>query len=791
MPRAKYQLILRITEMTSFIEQAEKKEYPVLPLRGTVAFPGVPLSIELERKISVKAFDEAFKNDLPILLLTQKLLTDTEPNEESFYEIGTVCAIKQFVRLSNGNVRLVVSGTARADIVSLIPPKSSGSWYAKCIEKHVYCPDNIRISALRREAEDTLLKYSECTSELSPRFLAEMTDIKDAGVFADFIAANIFGSYGDKMKVLSEADVYERLVLVSVMLREQTEIVKLQKDIHQKVKGRVDKNQREYYISEQMKVLRTELGEDPESDDDIDSYKEKINASGMSESAKTRLLKEASKLARMPINSAEYGVICNYLDICLELPWKTKTRERNDISAAKHVLDRDHDGLDKVKERILEYLAVRQISPELKNQILCLVGPPGTGKTSIVRSVAEALKRKYVRVSLGGVRDEADIRGHRKTYIGSMPGRIIEGMRRAGSANPVMLLDEIDKLTRDSHGDPASALMEVLDSEQNKEFRDHFLELPFDLSDVMFIATANTLDTIPAPLLDRMEIIELKSYSEAEKISILKRHLIPKQFKKHGLSKNTLRISDGALSELINGYTKEAGVRNLERELAGLCRKAAKRLMEEPELGRIDVTVKNIASFMGPRKVIAERISSENEVGVVNGLAYTEAGGALLKVEVAAVPGSGKLELTGSIGDVMKESAKAAVTYIRSHTDEWNIDGNFYKEKDIHIHFPEGAVPKDGPSAGVTMVSALVSELSGRAVKNTVAMTGEVTLRGKVLPIGGLKEKTMAAYKAGVKTVLIPKENERDLADIDKTVRENLEFVTCVTVDDVLRRALV
>lgn len=778
-------------KMTSLIEQAEKREYPMLPLRGAVAFPGIPLSVELERKISIKAFDEAFKNDLPILLLTQKNLTENEPSEDSFYETGTVCVIKQFVRLANGNVRLVVNGIARADIISLIPPKSSGAWYARCIEKHVYCPENTRLSALRSEAEAALATYVESTADLSPRLMTELMEIKDAGLFADFIAANIFGIYEDKMKILSEADAYERLMLVSVLLTEQAEIAKLQKDIHKKVKGRVDKNQREYYISEQIKVLRAELGDDPETDDDIDSYKEKIKASGMPESAKERLMKEASKLARIPINSAEYGVICNYLDICLELPWKVKTRERNDIAVAKEILDRDHDGLEKVKERILEYLAVRQLSPELKNQIICLVGPPGTGKTSIARSVAEALRRKYVRVSLGGVRDEADIRGHRKTYIGSMPGRIIEGMRRAASANPVMLLDEIDKLTRDSHGDPASALMEVLDAEQNKEFRDHFVEIPFDLSDVMFIATANTLDTIPAPLLDRMEVIELKSYSEAEKLSILKNHLIPKQFRKHGLTKKRMRISEGALTELINGYTKEAGVRNLERELANLCRKAAKRLMEEPELERVDVSVKNIASIMGARKVVPEKISEDNEVGVVNGLAYTEAGGALLKVEVAVVPGSGKLELTGSLGNVMKESAKAAVTYIRSHTGEWNIDESFYKNKDIHIHFPEGAVPKDGPSAGVTMVSALVSELSGRPVKNTVAMTGEVTLRGKVLPIGGLKEKTMAAYKAGVKTVLIPRENERDLADIDKTVRESLEFIPCVTVDDVLRSALI
>ncbi len=778
-------------KMKSYIEQTEEINCPMLPLRGAVAFPGIPLSIELERKMSIRAFDEAFREDGTILFLTQKNFLETEPTSEGFYDIGTLCRITQFVKLANGNVRMVAEGLARAEVITLEEPKiNDGAWHTRCRAVYISHEMSKSLAAAKSETEEWIRAYSASGTPLSKDLLFELTSISDPGVFADNVAASLLSEYDDKMKILSKTDPLDRLFELLALLQNMTEISKLRKEISVKVKKRVDKNQREYYLGEQLKVIRSELGDDAGDDADIDEYKEKIESSSLSDDGKKRLMKEVEKLRKIPINSAEYGVICNYIDVCVELPWENKTSDRIDLDIAKEILDRDHDGLDKVKERILEYLAVKQLSPELKNQIICLVGPPGTGKTSVARSIAEALNRKYVRVSLGGIRDEADIRGHRKTYIGSMPGRIIDGIRRVGTKNPVMLLDEIDKLTRDSHGDPSSALMEVLDGEQNKEFRDHFVELPFDLSDVMFVATANTLDTIPLPLLDRMEVIELKSYSHSEKLAISKHHLIPKQLKKHGLNSKQLKISQSALSELINAYTSEAGVRNLEREIATLCRRAAKKLVENPEFNCVSVNAKNISSIMGPKKVIPETVSREDEIGVVNGLAYTQTGGTLLKVEAASMPGSGKLELTGSLGDVMKESAHAALTYIRSHSGEWNIPEEFYKEKDLHVHFPEGAVPKDGPSAGVTVVTAIVSELSGKPVKSSVAMTGEVTLRGNVLPIGGLKEKTMAAYKAGVKTVLIPKDNEKDLDEIDKTVRESLKFIPCTKVSDVLKNAL-
>ena len=766
-------------------------ECPMIPLRGAVAFPGIPISLELERKMSVSAFEEAEKSGLPIFLLTQKNPIEASPKSNEFYGIGTVCRIKQFVRLSNGNVRIIADGETRGEVVALFEPKVKGrAWVARVTPRNTFGNDDASTKAALVEAKDALAEYAGSIPEIANELLAEADNIGDSGRFADFVAANLFGTIQEKMRILKEIDAFDRLVELSVILSEQAELAGLQREVHKKVKKRVDRNQKEYYISEQIKVLKAELGEDAE-DSEIEKYKEAISKSAMPKEAKEKLTKEAGKLSRMPFNSAEYGVICNYLDVCLELPWGDKTEDRLDIALAREILERDHDGLEKVKERIIEYLAVKKLAPDVKNQILCLVGPPGTGKTSIVRSIAEAMNRNYVRVSLGGVRDEADIRGHRKTYIASMPGRIINGIKRAKSKNPVMLLDEIDKLTRDSHGDPASALMEVLDAEQNKEFRDHFVEMPFDLSDVMFIATANTLDTIPAPLLDRMEVIELKSYSLNEKLSIAKKYLIPKQCERHGLTKKTFKISDPALKELIECYTREAGVRKLEREIASVCRKAARMLIEEESVKSVSVTGKNLAELIGGRKLIPEKVSEKNEVGVVNGLAYTELGGTLLKVETAALSGSGKIELTGSLGDVMKESAKAAVTYIRANAEKLGIEEDFYSKKDIHIHFPEGAIPKDGPSAGVTMVTALVSELSGKPVRSSVAMTGEVTLKGKVLAIGGLKEKTMAAYKSGVKTVLIPKDNMKDLDEIDKTVREGLEFIPCETVSEVLHHAVV
>ena len=556
--------------------------------------------------------------------------------------------------------------------------------------------------------------------------------------------------------------------------------------IHKRVRSNLNQNQKEFYLREQIRVIKEELGEGEEADE----YLQRISAIKCSDEVRKRLLKEVDRMQKTPFGSSEATVIRSYLDTCLEIPWEIKTKERLDVRAAKRILDRDHDGLERVKERILEYLAVKQLNPDLKHQILCLVGPPGVGKTSVAASIAEAMKRKYVRVSLGGVRDEADIRGHRKTYIGSMPGRIVNALIEAGTKNPLMLLDEIDKLTRDSHGDPASALLEVLDGEQNKAFRDHFVELPVDLSDCMFIATANTLDTVPKPLLDRMEIIELKTYTKREKLQIAKNHLIPKQLKRHGLTRRKLSIGDDAICEIIDFYTREAGVRSLERRIAELARKAAKRFVEDEGVKTVKIGASDVGSYLGPRKLVPETISETDEVGVVNGLAYTEAGGDVLKVEVAVLDGSGKLELTGSLGDVMKESARIALSLARSLADEYGIDKDFYKTKDIHIHFPEGAIPKDGPSAGVSMTTALISALSGRAVRRDVAMTGEISLRGRVLAIGGLKEKTMAALTYGVRDVLVPEDNMREIPELDSEVVRGINFIPCRTVSDVLSHAL-
>ena len=638
---------------------------------------------------------------------------------------------------------------------------------------------------------NTFDSFSKLMPKPSNELVTAIKSLSDPGLLADFIAGSVLMNYVDKQMVLEEFDPMRRAELVCLLMERESDILRTEMNIHKKVRAQLDANQRDYYLKEQLRAIRDELGEnEEEEDEEIVEYNSKIAAANLPDEVREKLVKEVKKLAKTPYTSAESSVMRNYLDLCLELPWGVKSKDRIDVAAAKKILDEDHDGLDRVKERILEFIAVKQLNPELKNQVLCLVGPPGTGKTSIGASVARALKRKYVRVSLGGVRDEADIRGHRKTYIAAMPGRIVTAINQAGTMNPVILLDEIDKLTKDAHGDPASALLEVLDAEQNKAFRDHFVELPVDLSDCLFIATANDMENIPRPLADRMEIIELKIYTRHEKLAIAKDHLIPKQLKRHGLNKRMLRIKEDAVLEIIDFYTREAGVRNLEREIASVCRKAAKNIVGQG-LKSVTVKAENVKDYLGVRKILPDKIYSDNEVGVVNGLAYTEVGGDLLRVEAAAMPGSGKVELTGSLGDVMKESAKAAITYIRSHSEELGVDSEFYKTKDIHIHVPEGAVPKDGPSAGVTIITALASELSGKPVRRDIAMTGEVTLRGRVLAIGGLKEKTMAAYKAGVHTVCIPSENQRDLSEIDPLVRENLEFIPCSNVDQVLKAAIV
>ena len=777
--------------MPKYIEKAERMHLPALAMRGLIAFPAIPLTFEVADEADAGVCLEAEKNDGVIFIVSLRDLSLTGTTEENLYSVGTVVKIKQTVKLPEGNLKVFAAGICRATAENLTIDDSIIT--ADVIGKDLRLADknSVKAEALVAEMRNTFDSFSKLMPKPSNELVTAIKSLSDPGLLADFIAGSVLMNYVDKQMVLEEFDPMRRAELVCLLMERESDILRTEMNIHKKVRAQLDANQRDYYLKEQLRAIRDELGEnEEEEDEEIVEYNSKIAAANLPDEVREKLVKEVKKLAKTPYTSAESSVMRNYLDLCLELPWGVKSKDRIDVAAAKKILDEDHDGLDRVKERILEFIAVKQLNPELKNQILCLVGPPGTGKTSIGASVARALKRKYVRVSLGGVRDEADIRGHRKTYIAAMPGRIVTAINQAGTMNPVILLDEIDKLTRDAHGDPASALLEVLDAEQNKAFRDHFVELPVDLSDCLFIATANDMENIPRPLADRMEIIELKIYTRHEKLAIAKDHLIPKQLKRHGLNKRMLRIKEDAVLEIIDFYTREAGVRNLEREIASVCRKAAKNIVGQG-LKSVTVKAENVKDYLGVRKILPDKIYSDNEVGVVNGLAYTEVGGDLLRVEATAMPGSGKVELTGSLGDVMKESAKAAITYIRSHSEELGVDSEFYKTKDIHIHVPEGAVPKDGPSAGVTIITALASELSGKPVRRDIAMTGEVTLRGRVLAIGGLKEKTMAAYKAGVHTVCIPSENQRDLSEIDPLVRENLEFIPCSNVDQVLKAAIV
>ncbi len=772
--------------MSKYTVKIKKMTLPVIPIRGAVAFPGASITFEAVEDFAMRAAEAAFDTDSLALICTYRELEGQAALPDSLFSVGTVCKIKQSVKTSDGTLRIVAEGYSRATVTEFRP-----------FADYLLAELNSKIHTL--QDEDVLHSQAYCRAVMKEAkrlasFLPSVSDdmlntaqgIKNPSLLADFIAANMLVKFTDKQLILEEFEPDRRVELLVSLLCEETELLECEMNIHKKVRAGLNQNQKEYYLREQLRVVKAELGESEESDE----YYERIMTTKMPDEVREKLLKENERMSRTPFGSSEATVARSYLDTCLEIPWCVSTKDRVNTKIARKVLDRDHDGLEKVKERILEFLAVKQLNPSLGNQILCLVGPPGVGKTSIGASIAEAMNRKYVRVSLGGVRDEADIRGHRKTYIGSMPGRIINALIQAKVNNPLMLLDEVDKLTRDSHGDPSSALLEVLDGEQNKNFRDHFVELPFDLSGCLFIATANTLDTIPRPLLDRMEIIELKSYTKAEKLSIAKNHLVPKQLARHGLKKSLLSINDGAICEMIDFYTREAGVRNLERQIASVCRKAAKAIVENGETAKLKVTEKNICEYLGVRKRLPDKISDSDEVGEVNGLAWTEVGGDVLKVEAAVLEGTGKIELTGSLGDVMKESAKIAVSYVRSIAADYGIPTDFYQTKDIHIHFPEGAVPKDGPSAGVTMVTALVSALSGRAVKRDVAMTGEISLRGNVLPIGGLKEKTMAAYSAGVRTVLIPYDNIKDLEDIDKTVRESVSFIPCKRACEVLSVAL-
>ena len=779
--------------MSKYIEKAENQTLPLVVLRGVVAFPGMTVNCDVQKdsfKSAAAAQSAATGGELVVLasLLDISEPDTGEPDIKKLCPVGTVARIKQLIRTPDGDTRLIAEGLCRAQLNTVI--ELGKFCIANVISKTVITDDNggIEGEAYIREANKVLQGVVRFIPAVADDIMTHVSTIKNPGLYADFVAANILTRYEDKQAILECFEPMVRIDTLILLMKHEGDLLATENEINRRVRARINRNQREYYLREEMKVIQDELGE---GGGDPDEFYAKILEAHLPTEIEEKLLKENAKLARLPFGSAESSVITNYLETCLELPWTKSTRDRVDVAAARKVLDADHDGMEKVKERILEFLAVKQIAPELKNQIICLVGPPGVGKTSIASSIARAMKRKYVRVSLGGVRDESDIRGHRKTYIGAMPGRIVTALTQVGVRNPLMLLDEIDKLTRDSHGDPSSALLEVLDPEQNKFFRDHFVEMPFDLSDTLFICTANSLDTIPKPLLDRMEVIQLPSYTKNEKISIALNHLVPKQLKKHGLTKRTLKITEGAVGEIIDYYTREAGVRNLERSIASLCRTAAKRLVEETETKRITVDAADVRTYLGARKLLPERIAVEDEVGVVNGLAYTEVGGDMLRVEVAVLDGTGKLELTGSLGDVMKESAHAALTFVRSIATQYNIPTDFYQKKDIHIHVPEGAVPKDGPSAGVTMTTALVSALANIPVRRDVAMTGEVTLRGNVLAIGGLKEKTMAAYAAGITTVCIPADNVGDLDEIDPIVREHLTFIPCRKASEVLAAALV
>ena len=771
---------------------SEEKLYagklPILAMRGMTVFPDQTVHFDVGRLKSVKALDAAMKADQNLLLIPQRDILVEDPKLADLYTIGCVAKIKQVLKAQGENLRVLVTGVCRAKITELdqTEPYLFGTVEAVPEEEK---RDSLRSHALRREAVALYSAYSEMLDHPAQAVEMQIMASDSEGFIADAIAQNSGLEYGDKCKLLAMKNPVTRLNTVLQLLRREMEMLKLEGEIQEKTRANMDQNQRDYYLREQMRVIREELGEG-DDEQECETYAAQICALKLPEDQEKKLLKDVDRLKKQPFGSAEGAVLRNYLDTVLELPWNTKTKERIDVAAARKILDRDHFGLEKVKERILETIAVRQLAPEMPPQILCLVGPPGVGKTSISYSIAKSLNRNMARISLGGVHDEADIRGHRKTYVGAMPGRIMTAMIQAGSNNPLLLLDEIDKMGSDYRGDPSAALLEVLDGEQNSTYRDHYLEVPYDLSDVMFITTANSLDTVPRPLLDRMEIIELGSYTDEEKLMIAKDHLIPKALKKHGLKKSQLRITDEAIREAIQCYTRESGVRNLERCFGEICRKAAMAVLTQENPKKITVTASNLETYLGVRKYLPDRLPCADQVGLVTGLAWTSVGGETLEVEVNVMDGSGKLELTGNLGDVMKESAHAALSYIRANWEKLGVPQDFYKTKDIHVHFPEGAVPKDGPSAGVTVCTAIVSALTGIPVRRDVAMTGEISLRGRVMRIGGLKEKTMAALRHGVRTVIIPKENERDLEEIDQTVRRQLNFISAQSVETVLDAAL-
>ncbi|WP_102345369.1 endopeptidase La [Bacillus sp. Marseille-P3661] len=760
---------------------------PLLPLRGLLVYPTMVLHLDVGRDKSVQALEKAMVDDHLIFLATQKEVGVNDPAEDDIFEVGTLSKVKQMLKLPNGTIRVLVEGLKRAKIIEYIDEDETFLVKIEHIEENNQA--NSEEKALMRTLLSQFEQYIKLSKKITAETYASVADIEEPGRMADIIASHLSLKIKEKQEILETTDVKDRLERMISLINNEKEILNLEKKIGQRVKRSMERTQKEYYLREQMKAIQKELGDKEGKTGEVESLKEKIENAKMPDRIRETALKELDRFEKIPTSSAESSVIRNYIDWLLALPWHEETEDNLDIKNAETVLDKDHYGLDKVKERVLEYLAVQKLTKSLKGPILCLVGPPGVGKTSLARSIATALDRNFVRISLGGVRDEAEIRGHRRTYVGAMPGRIIQGMKKAKTINPVFLLDEIDKMSSDFRGDPSSAMLEVLDPEQNWNFSDHYIEETYDLSKVMFIATANNIGTIPGPLLDRMEVISIAGYTEVEKLHIAKDHLFPKQVKEHGLDKGKLQIRDEALLMLIRTYTREAGVRGLERQLATICRKAA-RLVVSEDRKRIIITEKNLQEFLGKPRFRFGQAELQDQIGAVTGLAYTAAGGDTLSIEVSIVPGKGKLTLTGKLGDVMKESAQAAFSYIRYRANELNIDPNFHEKNDIHIHVPEGAVPKDGPSAGITMATALVSALTGRAVRKEVGMTGEITLRGRVLPIGGLKEKSLAAHRAGLKTIIIPKENEKDLDDIPESVRNDLEYIPVEHLDEVLKHAL-
>lgn len=775
--------------MTDMKKTIKKQALPLLPLRGLTVFPYMILTFDVGRDKSIKALDEAMINNQMIFLVAQKDAKNDSPEEDDIYSVGTISRVKQLLRLPGDTIRVLVEGISRAEVKSYI--QTEPFFIAEVAEKTMVDEGNSNIEneALKRKVLSTFEEYTKLSGKISPDTVSSLATIEDIGQLSDIVASNMLLKIEQKQEIMDEFHPVLRMEKLLGILMNEIEILEVEKNISARVRKQIDKMQREYYLREQIKAIQTELGDKEGVVGEVEEYREKLKNATLPEEVEKKVIRELDRLLKMPSGSAEGSVIRTYLDWIFDLPWNVKTNEVIDLEKAQVILEEDHYGLEKVKERIIEYLAVRKLANNLKGPILCLVGPPGVGKTSIAKSIARALNRKYVRMSLGGVRDEAEIRGHRRTYVGAMPGRIITALKQAGSNNPLILLDEIDKMSSDFRGDPASAMLEVLDAEQNFAFRDHYMELPFNLSNVLFLTTANTLDTIPRPLLDRMEVISISGYTEEEKVNIAQKYLVSKQMEAHGLHRKNMRIGEETVRDIINYYTREAGVRNLEREIASVCRKVVKTLVSSGKKS-VTVTPSNLEKYLGTRRFRYDKANEKDEVGLATGLAWTPVGGETLVIEVTLMNGSGKLELTGHLGEVMKESAKAAISFIRSRTELLDIDKDFHNKFDIHIHVPEGAIPKDGPSAGITLATAMVSALTGRAVKKNVAMTGEITLRGRVLPIGGLKEKVLAAHRAGIDTIIVPMENKKDIEEIPDNVKSQLKFVFATDMDIVLSTAL-